>query len=237
MTSTRDGGTGDTVNGGGGADTIHDDSAGGDTLNGGGDPGDTLTYAGEAGPVDDQSRRVARQHGQDLRASSTRRAATATTRSTGRRGNVINGGPGNDEIDGGGGTGDTVNGGSGADTIHDDSAGGDTLNGGGDPGDTLSYAGEPGPTTINLDGSPGSTDNDPGLRQRDGQQWYRHDRRHRRATNVINGGPGNDDIDRSGGHGDTVNGGSDADTIRDDSAGGDTLDGGGDRGRHDELRR
>ena len=50
MTSTRDGGT-DTVNGGGDADTIRDDSAGGDTLNGGGDPGDTLSYAGEAGPT------------------------------------------------------------------------------------------------------------------------------------------------------------------------------------------
>ena len=72
---------------------------------------------------------------------------------------------------------DTVNGGGDADTIHDDSAGGDTLNGGGDPGDTLSYAGEPGPATINLDGSPGGTDSDLGVRQRDGQQWCRHDRR------------------------------------------------------------
>ena len=42
MTSTRGGGRRDTVNGGGDADTIRDDSAGGDTLNGGGDPGDTL---------------------------------------------------------------------------------------------------------------------------------------------------------------------------------------------------
>ena len=81
---TRSGGTGDTVNGGGDADTIHDDSAGGDTLSGGGDPGDTLTYAGRLVPRRSISmgRRAARTRSPG---SSTRRAAVVSTRSSARR--------------------------------------------------------------------------------------------------------------------------------------------------------
>ena len=89
--------------------------------------------------------------------------------------------------------------------------------GGGDPGDTLSYVGQPGPTTIHLDGSPGSTDTISGFVNATGSNGVDTivgiD-----GDNVINGGPGGDDIDtRNGGPGDKVNGGRDADTIHDDS--------------------
>jgi Ca2+-binding RTX toxin-like protein len=215
----------DNVNGGAGADTIFEDVAPGDTLVGGTGGGiDVLTYAGAVTAVTVVLGGVGTDTASQFEHVIGGNAGDTLTGDVNDQ--VIDGGPGNDQLAGGGGN-DTLNGQGDLDTIFGDGVPGDTLDGGtGADIDVLTYAGVATPVTVSVGGiGDDVATNFERIIGGDAGDTLTGDSNDQR----IDGGTGADQINGGGGT-DALNGDADGDTIQGDPSNGDTLDGGGGAG-------